>query len=59
MLDPAVGEPQGLHDDELFRALPSSFAVIRIYSQDHAHDRALVSALNAVLGEATDAKTNM
>jgi HD superfamily phosphohydrolase len=59
LLDPAVGEPQELHDDELFRSLPSSFAVIRIYSQDHTHDRALVSALNAVLGEASDAKTNM
>lgn len=59
LLDPAAGEPQELHDDELFKALPVSFIVVRIYSQDHEHDAALTAALNAVLGEAVDARTNM
>ena len=59
LLDPAVGTPQELSDDDLFRALPISFCVFRIYSQDHQHDQVLNSALNAVLGEASDAKTNM
>jgi HD superfamily phosphohydrolase len=59
LLDPAAGAPQELHDDELFRALPMSFAVFRIYTQSHEHDAALHSALSAVLGEATDARTNM
>jgi HD superfamily phosphohydrolase len=59
LLDPAVGTPQELSDDDLFRALPISFCVFRIYSQDHQYDQVLNSALNAVLGEASDAKTNM
>ena len=59
LLDPAVGIPQELSDDDLFRALPISFCVFRIYSQDHQYDQVLNSALNAVLGEASDAKTNM
>ncbi|REJ83185.1 MAG: metal-dependent phosphohydrolase, partial [Planctomycetota bacterium] len=45
--------------DELFRALPTSFIIFRIYSRDHAHDAALVNALDAVLGDGGDAKTNM
>ena len=59
LLDPAVGSPQELSDDDLFRALPVSFCVFRIYSKDHRHDSVLNTALNAVLGEASDAKTNM
>lgn len=59
LLDAASGEVQELHDDDLFRALPISFVIFRIYSQDHRHDAALNQALNAVLGEAADAKTNM
>jgi HD superfamily phosphohydrolase len=59
LLDPAVGVPQELSDDELFRSLPISFSVFRLYSQDHAIDGLLNAALSAVLGEAEDAKTNM
>jgi HD superfamily phosphohydrolase len=59
LLDPAVGTPQELHDDELFRALPISFCILRVYSQDHRHDGTLNAALNAVLGDAMDAKSNM
>jgi len=59
LLDPAVGTPQELSDDDLFRALPISFCIFRIYSKDHRHDATLNVALNAVLGEASDAKTNM
>lgn len=59
LLDPAMGTPQELHDDDLFRALPVSFCIFRVYSQDHQHDAALNSALSAVLGDTLDAKTNM
>ncbi len=59
LLDPAVGSPQELHDDDLFRALPISFCIFRIYSKDHRHDTTLNAALNAVLGDVVDAKTNM
>jgi uncharacterized protein len=57
--DPAHGEPTELSDDELFRQLPTSFLIFRIYAQDHAHDAELNRALNAVLGAVVDTKTNM
>ena len=59
LLDPACGQPQELSDDELSGALPVSFVIFRIYAQDHAHDNELHAALNAVVGDVTDAKTNM
>lgn len=59
LLDPAIGTPQELQDDDLFRAVPISFCIFRVYSQDHQHDAAIAAALNAVLGDAVDAKTNM
>lgn len=59
LLDPAIGSTQELSDDELFRALPISFCIFRIYSKDHRYDAALNMALNGVLGEASDARTNM
>jgi HD superfamily phosphohydrolase len=59
LFDPAFAEPQELHDDELFRALPLSFIVVRLYSRDHRHDAAVAAALNDALGEFSDARTNM
>ncbi|MCG6154523.1 HD domain-containing protein [Rubinisphaera margarita] len=59
LLDPAQGTPSELNDDELFRQLPISFLIFRIYTQDHGHEALLNAALNSVLGDATDAKTNM
>jgi len=59
LLDPAQGSPTELNDDELFRQLPISFLIFRIYTQDHGHEALLNAALNSVLGDATDAKTNM
>ena len=59
LLDPAVGTPQELHDDELFRSLPVSVSIFRIYSKDHAHDAELNAALKAVLDDSQDSKTNM
>lgn len=59
LLDPAVGRPQELLDDELFRAVPTSFVIFRIYAQNHDHDVELNAALAKVLGDAADAKTNM
>lgn len=59
VLDPAHGEPQELNDDELFRSLPTSFIIFRLYSPDHGHDTELNAALGAVLGADADAKTNM
>ncbi len=57
--DPSLGEVRVLSDDELFRQLPVSFVIFRVYAQTHDHDAALNAALTAVLGETVDAKTNM
>ena len=59
LLDPALGAPRELSDDELFRQLPISFLVFRIYTQDHGQEGLLNAALNSVLGDVMDAKTNM
>ncbi len=58
LYDPGTGI-QELYDDELFRAIPTSFLIFRIYSKTHVHDALLNAALNSVLGDAMDAKTNM
>ena len=59
LLDPATNETRELHDAELFQALPQSFSIFRIYSTDHDHDAELNLALNSVLGDFDDTKTNM
>jgi len=59
LLNPADGTVQELNDDELFRSLPTSFAIFRLYSTDHRHDGPIVTALNSLLGDAGDTKTNM
>jgi HD superfamily phosphohydrolase len=59
LLSPADGSVQELSDDELFRSLPTSFAIFRVYSKDHRHDAAILHALNSLLGDAGDTKTNM
>jgi len=58
--DPATGKSHVLDDDELFRNLPTSFLIFRIYSRDHQHDRELNLALQKVAGGGGgDTKTNM
>jgi hypothetical protein len=59
LLDAGSGQVTELNDDDLFRALPISFVIFRIYSQDHRHDAELNLALNGVIGDNVDAKTNM
>ncbi len=59
LLDPASSGPVELHDDELFRALPVSFIIVRLYTQNHIRDPHLAAAFTSVLGDAVDAKTNM
>ncbi|MCA9082745.1 MAG: HD domain-containing protein [Planctomycetaceae bacterium] len=58
--DPACGKSFELDDDELFRSLPTSFIIFRIYSRDHGHDREISEALARVAGgSGGDTKTNM
>lgn len=58
--DPASGQSNELDDDELFRSLPTSFIIFRIYSRDHGFDRDISAALQKVAGgSGGDTKTNM
>ena len=59
VFDPSDGRPVELNDYELFRELPLSFSICRIYARDHSHDEAIQKALMSVMGDAGDAKTNM
>ena len=59
LLTPGYSEPAELMDDELFRTLPVSFLIFRVYSQDHAHDTEINAALESILGASSDSKTNM
>ncbi len=59
--DDARGEPRPLSDDQLFRHLPSSHRICRIYVQDESHAPQLAAALDLLLGAAGggDDLTNM
>jgi len=59
VFDPAEGAPRELSDYELFRELPLSFSICRIYARDHSHDSQIQKALVSLLGDSGDAKTNM
>lgn len=55
----STGQTRELNDDELFRGLPTSFLMFRIYAKNHDHDKELNQALASVVGAVTDSKTNM
>ncbi|MEM1062405.1 MAG: HD domain-containing protein, partial [Planctomycetota bacterium] len=55
----AADRDMELSDDELFRSLPVSFAIFRVYARTHDHDTAINAALDAVLGGVGDSLTNM
>lgn len=57
--DPGDESPRELFDYELFSQLPLSFSICRIYTRDHTHDHLVQRALLEVMGESSDAKTNM
>ncbi len=59
LLDPTTNDTRELYDAELFQSLPQSFSIFRIYSTAHEYDTELNVALNAVLGDFDDTKTNM
>jgi HD superfamily phosphohydrolase len=60
LYDPATDETRSLDDRELFRQLPVSCRICRVYSQDSVHDRELARAMDGLLqsGDADDV-TNM
>lgn len=59
LLESPATTPVELSDDELFRSLPISFLIFRVYAQDHAHDAEIINALNSSIGGFVDTKTNM
>ncbi len=60
LYDSAVDRIRSLSDSELFRRIPVSYRICRVYTQDMSHAAALAAALDALLGpDATDDVTNM
>jgi uncharacterized protein len=58
--DAARGEPRPLTDDQLFRQLPLSHRICRIYVEDLTHAGQLAAALDALIGPGgSDDLTNM
>ena len=60
LYDPATDEIRGLDDRALFRQLPVSCRICRVYAQDNRHDRELARAMDRLLAAGdTDDVTNM
>ncbi len=60
LYDPATDQIRNLEDRELFRQVPLSYRICRIYARDHCHDVELAAAMDRLLGaSAVDDKTNM
>lgn len=60
LFDAATGRIQSLDDRELFRRIPISCRVCRIYAQDARHNAVLASAMDRLAGAGqTDDPTNM
>lgn len=58
--DPATNTTRPLGDSELFRRLPISYRLVRVYTRTSEHDAELAAALDALLGGgAEDDVTNM
>jgi hypothetical protein len=60
LFDPARGEPRPLTDDQLYRQLPVSHRICRVYAESDAHAGAIAAAVDALLGTGgEDDATNM
>ncbi len=60
LYDPATEDIRGLDDRELFRQIPLSYRICRIYAQDSHHDAELAAAMDELLGtDRADDTTNM
>lgn len=58
--DPARNEPRPLSDDQLFRQLPASHRICRVYAQQEGYAPQLAAALDALVGPGgSDDLTNM
>jgi uncharacterized protein len=60
LFDGARGEIRALTADELFRQIPLSFRICRVYAETNAHDAPLAAALDGLIEPGgSDDKTNM
>ena len=60
LFDTARGSVTPLADDDLFRRIPLSYRICRVYAQSHEHDAVLAAALDTLVGPtAVDDRTNM
>lgn len=60
VFDPASGTTRSLTENELFRQLPVSYRICRVYAESSEHHGALAAALDELVGsEAADDPTNM
>jgi len=60
LFDPARGQIRGLDAGELFRQIPVSYRICRVYAEDSRHNHALAAAMDQLLGDSgIDDLTNM
>jgi len=60
LFDSARDSITPLADADLFRRIPLSYRICRVYAQTHEHDAVLAAALDALVGpSAVDDRTNM
>lgn len=60
VFDPATGHTRPLDDSELFRQMPASYRICRVYAQSGEQDAAIAAALAELVGaEGEDSITNM
>ena len=60
LYDSATGQIRSLDDRELFRQIPLSYRICRIYAEDDRHNRTLAAAMDRLIGGGhADETTNM
>lgn len=60
LYDPASRQTRSLSDSDLFRRIPLSYRICRVYAQTSEHNEALAAALERLIGsESEDVRTNM
>jgi hypothetical protein len=60
LCDSSTGQIRRLDDRELFRQIPLSYRICRIYAEDDRHNAALAAAMDRLTqGSHTDDVTNM
>lgn len=60
LFDPTRNQIRDLNDNELFRAVPMSYRLCRVYAESHEYDAILSGALDTLVGpNEVDDRTNM